>query len=97
MAVGYALQRAEIDARAGEITRHFQKAFDDVAVMQGFLTRTVDADLIALGYTANDVALLKTAFADLTQLGRIFLGAEPLPAVKDFRTFVGQLWGVGAF
>ena len=97
MAVGYALSKGEIDARAGEISRMFQKAFDDVAVMKGFLDRTVDADLVAIGYTADDVALLKTAFSDLTQLGRIFIGGEALAAPKDFRTFVARLWGVGSF
>jgi hypothetical protein len=53
--------------------------------------------LIALGFTADEVATLKTAFTDLSQLGRIWAGAEALAAPKDFRTFVRRLWGVGAF
>jgi hypothetical protein len=40
---------------------------------------------------------LKTAFADLTQLGTIWTGQAALPTAKDFRTFVRRLWGVGAF
>lgn len=97
MPVGYQPSKAEIDGRAGEISRQFQSAFDDVVVLQGFLNRTPDADLVQLGYTIEDVALLKTAFLDLAQLGRIFAGAEALPEAKDFRTFVARLWGVGAF
>ena len=97
MPVGYAPTKAEIDARAGEIARVFQKSFDDVATMSGYLSRTVDQDLIALGYSTDEVATLKTAFADLAQLGLIWVGAETLDAPKDFRTFVARLWGVGSF
>jgi hypothetical protein len=97
MSVGLAVTKSEIDARAGEISSAFQRAFDDVVVLKGFLDATVDADLIALGYTANEVAVLKTAWADLAQLGTLWTGAAALPAAKDFRVFARQLWGVGAF
>jgi hypothetical protein len=68
-----------------------------VVTMQGFLLATPDPELLELGYTADEVASLKTAFADLQQLGEIWTGAEALAAPKDFRTFVSRLWGVGAF
>lgn len=97
MPVGYAPTKAEIDARAGEIARAFQTAFDNVATMSGYLSRTVDQDLIALGYSADEVATLKTAFGDLAQLARMWIGQDALDAPKDFRTFVARLWGVGAF
>lgn len=97
MTVGLAVTKSEIDARAGEIARRFQQSFEDVVTLQMFLTATVNADLVAMGFTDQEVAVLKTAFADLEQLGRIWTGSEPLPAAKDFRTFVRQLWGVGAF
>ena len=97
MAVGLAVTKQELDSRAGDISRQFQASFEDVVTMQNYLTATVDTDLVALGYTEGDVATLKTAFADLMQLGRIWTGAEALAAPKDFRTFVRRLWGVGAF
>jgi hypothetical protein len=97
MSVGLAVTKQELDTRAGDISRQFQRSFDDVLVLQGFLLATPDADLIALGYTADEVASLKTAFADLEQLARIWTGSDALPAAKDFRTFVRRLWGVGAF
>lgn len=97
MAVGLAVTKQEIDARAGDTARTFQKAFDDVITMSGFLDRTPNADLIALGYTDGDVAVLKTAFADLAQLGKIWTGTEALPTAKDFRAFVSRIWGVGSF
>lgn len=97
MAVGLAVTKAELDSRAGDIARRFQQSFDDVATMQGFLDATPNADLVALGYTDQEVATLKTAWADLALLARVWVGAEALPSPKDFRTFVRQLWGVGSF
>ena len=97
MAVGLAVTKTEIDTRAGDIARGFQANFENVATMQTYLEATPNADLIALGYTDQEVATLKTAFADLSQLARIWSGLEALPAAKDFRTFVRQLWGIGAF
>jgi len=97
MSVGLPVTKDEIDRRSGDLARSFQKNFDDVITLQGYLAATVDADLIALGYTANEVAVLKTAFADLVELGTIWAGTAALPAPKDFRQFVRQLWGVGSF
>jgi len=97
MSVGLPVTKQEIDTRSGDLARSFQKNFDDVITLQGYLAATVDADLIALGYTANEVAILKTSLADLAQLGTIWTGAAALPDPKDFRTFVRQLWGVGSF
>lgn len=97
MAVGLTVTKNEIDARAGDLARAFQKNFEDVATLQGYLTSTPEADLVALGYTPEDVATLKTAIGDLAQLGQIWVGAVNLPDAKDFRVFVRRLWGVGAF
>ena len=97
MSVGLPVTKDEIDTRAGDLSRTFQRAFGDVVTMQSFLVATPNADLVALGYTDDEVASLKTAFADLQQLGEIWIGNEALAAPKDFRTFVSRLWGVGAF
>lgn len=97
MSVGLPVTKQEIDARSGDLARAFQDHFIDVNTLQSFLARTPDGDLIALGYTADEVASLKTAYTDLAQLSQIWIGAEALAAPKDFRTFVQRLWGVGAF
>jgi hypothetical protein len=97
MSVGLETTKAELDARAGDLARQFQRSFGDVVTLQEYLLATSDADLVALGYTTDEVASLKTAFTDLMQLANIWIGAEPLPAAKDFRVFVRRLWGIGAF
>jgi hypothetical protein len=97
MSVGLPVTKQEVDTRSGDTARAFQRAFDDVITMQSYLASTPDADLVELGYTESEVTTLKSAFADLTQLGTIWTGTAALPAPKDFRTFVRQIWGVGAF
>ena len=97
MSVGLAVTKQEIDARAGDLGRTFQKAFEDVGTLKGYLDATPNPDLVALGYTDQEVATLKTAVTDLGELATIWLGQAALPAPKDFRTFVRQLWGVGSF
>jgi hypothetical protein len=97
MSVGLPVTKAEIDSRAGDLARAFQDHFADVVTMQAFLTKTPNADLETMGYTPDEVATLKTAFTDLTQLGQIWTGSAALAAAKDFRIFVSRLWGVGAF
>jgi hypothetical protein len=97
MSVGLPATKNEIDTRAGDLARSFQKSFDDVVTLKGYLDRTTDPELEALGYDANDIATLKTAIGDLAQLGTIWTGQAALAAPKDFRTFVSRLWGVGSF
>ena len=97
MSVGLPVTKDEIDSRAGDIARNFQRLFGDVVTMQQYLLATPNPDLVALGYDDQDVAVLKTAFTDLMQLAEIWVGTAALPEPKDFRAFVQQLWGVGAF
>jgi hypothetical protein len=97
MSVGLPVTKDEIDMRAGDLARSFQRTFGDVVTMQQFLLATPTETLVALGYSDQEVATLKTAFTDLTELANIWIGATALPAAKDFRAFVKQLWGVGSF
>lgn len=97
MPVGLPVTKDEIDKRGGDIARAFQRNFEDVLTMQTYLEGAPNQDLEALGYSGQEVAVLKTAFADLAQFARIWVGSEALASPKDFRTFVRQLWGIGAF
>lgn len=97
MPVGLPVTKTEVDQRSGDTARAFQRVFEDAATMQLYLEGTPDSDLVALGYTASEVTVLKSAFNDLALLGRIWTGQENLATAKDFRTFLRQLWGVGAF
>lgn len=97
MSVGLPVTKEEIDIRSGDLARAFQKNFQQVQTLKAYLDATPDEDLITLGYTPNEVAVLKTAVADLAELTNIAKGLATLTTAKDFTTFVSQLWGVGAF
>lgn len=99
MSVGLPVTKSELDTRAGDVARAFQRSFRDVVTLKAYLDATPDADLMALepGYTQGEVTTLKTAINELAQLGTIWTGDVDLPAAHDFRTFVQRLWGVGAF
>lgn len=96
MSVGIQVTKGEIDSRVGQMARDFQKLFRDLPILKTFLDATPDNDLVALGYTAGEVATIKTAVNDLDQLRTIWLGTSNLTNAKDFTTFVRRLWGVGA-
>lgn len=96
MSVGIQITKGEVDTRMGEVARSFQDVFADATILKTFLDSHVDADLVALGYTAGEVAILKSAIADIAQLYAIYSGTAALAAPKDFTIFLRQLWGVGA-
>jgi sulfur carrier protein ThiS len=98
MSVGLAVTKNEIDARSGDIARAFQRLAGDTTTLKGYLDATTEEVLVELGYTTNEVAVLKTSITDLEQLlVKIGYGQEPLAVSKDFTVFLRQLWGVGAY
>lgn len=96
MSIGIVTTKGEIDSRMGQLARDYQKVFLDLSVLKTYFDATADPTLVALGYTAGEVAILKSAIADLNQLYDISRGAATLGVAKDFNAFVRQLWGVGA-
>jgi hypothetical protein len=96
MSIGITVGKSEIDSRMGQLARDYQKVFRDLAILKSYFDATADPTLVALGYTAGEVAILKSAIADLNQLYDISRGAVNLAVIKDFNAFVRQLWGVGA-
>jgi len=97
MSVGLAVTKNEIDSRAGDIARGFQRHFKDVITIKAYLDATPDADLITMGYTQTEVTNLKTAVNEMNQLQTIFNGAANLAVAKDFKVFISRIWGLGAF
>lgn len=96
MPAGLTVTKAALDQAMGEIAQNVNIAMENVRQMQEWLGQQVDADLEAnYGYSAADVANMKSAFADLDQLRRIYEGGQALPAAKDFRSFAKLLWGLG--
>lgn len=89
------LTKQTIDATLGVAAQELNIAFLHVESAAAFLAPAQDADLEALGYTAEDVANLRSAMGDLDRLRRVYEGAEAVEPAYDFRTFAKQLYGTG--
>src|SRR5262245_51418796 len=87
------LTKATIDVTIGEACQALNIAFINVGNAAAFLAPAQDADLVALGYTPEDVATLRSAVADLEQLRTVYLGEAAVSPAKDFTTFAQRLWG----
>lgn len=95
MSIGLEVKKSRLDEIMGNIARNFQLNFNDVATIKEWLDATPDVDIEAMGYTNNEVATIKTAFADLYQLRSIWRGETTLTDTKNFQNFVRRLWGAG--
>jgi hypothetical protein len=94
--VGITLTKQSIDATSGSVAVAVDTALTRVRQFKYFLDGTVDADLVALGYTAAEVATLRSAYTDLDQLATVYQGGALLAVAKDFRVFARRLMGMGA-
>lgn len=95
MAIGIIPNKQDVDYMAGGICRDINAAMGRVRDFKAWLDGKPDQDLEALGYTPGEVAVLKSAFADMEQFRALYSGTEALAAVKDFRAFAKQLYGFG--
>ena len=94
MTVGYPTSRSDIDSRAGGIALDLRNAMFNIRNFKLWLDTQVDADLTALGYTAGDIANLRSAFVDLVKLAGVYDGTQTQATLYDFRTFAKLLTGV---
>jgi|SRR5262252_9216310 len=94
MSAGLTYNKNQVDNSAGSIARDMLSVFNRAHEFQLWLVSTPDADLTALGYSAQDIANIKTAYNDAEQLYQIYIGQGTLPNAKDFRTFMQRLWGL---
>lgn len=94
MAVGITVTKAEVDNESGSAARDLHLAMRRAADFKAWLDGQGDPDLTALGYSAGDIANLRSAFGDALQIADIWRGAATLGAAKDFRTFLKRLAGL---
>lgn len=89
------VNKGTIDFMLGNVAQKLNLVMEEVDNFKFFIDTTVDADLITLGYTQDEVTLLRTCAADMDELQNIYTGAAALAAAKDFRTFLRRVWGTG--
>ena len=94
MAVGFATTKQDVDGKSGSLSRMIASwATDTIAFQEGFMEGATEQALTDLGYTTDDVALLKSAMSDLYKLAKVFRGEQDQTPAYDFRTFSGRLTG----
>jgi hypothetical protein len=95
MAAGYTALTTtdQIHQLTGRLAKRFREDFAEAARLKAF----DDAiDLTTLPGTTMDsgsAAIIGSALTDLDQLRTIYEGTATLGSVKDFRTFLDDLWG----
>jgi hypothetical protein len=94
MSVGYSVDKFQIDSNAGALAREIEIWQSKVLDFKQYLDGAPNEDLETLGYTAEDVALLKSSFNDLALLADLYLGNATLDPARDLGVFARRLAGL---
>lgn len=98
MAIGRTITREELNNVAGAIGTSLWAVMDNIAKAQAVINDYTEAQLVSnFGFTAQDAADLKTAYADMGQLVDIFKGSAALAVAKNFRPSTRKLLGTGLY
>lgn len=94
MSVGFVTDKGTIDRQIGSISGNLFLWARQATDLQTYLAAIPDTDLETLGYTPEDVALLKSAANDMGKLAQVFRGEVDQTPAYDFRTFTGRVAGL---
>lgn len=94
MSVGTAVVKVDVDYKAAQLALTLRTNFDAIRNFKIWLDTKVDNDLTTLGYSAGEVATLRSAVADMDELRRVYEGLATVAVAKDFRAFAKLLTGV---
>lgn len=94
MSVGYAVGKADVDARIGALALGLRTDFDSIKNFKIWLDAQTDPMLTNMGYVSGEIATLRSATADLAKLAAIYEGTQTQSPVYDFRSFAKLLTGV---
>jgi hypothetical protein len=94
MSVGFPQDKSHIDSKAGALVFNLRNVLTDIQRFKTYLDATPDVTLQGFGYSAGEVATLKSAFADLDKLRQIANAGATQSTALDFFTFAKQLLGV---
>jgi hypothetical protein len=94
--VGIPVDKFAVDSAAGNLARAIEQWYPGVQKMQQYLLAAPEADLEAppFNYSPENIAVLKSAFNDLSLLVEIYLGTATLDTARDLGTFSRRLAGL---
>ena len=98
MAVGLPANKWDIDNRAGNVVRALRDALRDVEAFNVYLDTMDDVELGdvetgGVGYSTDDITLLRASFVDLTKLSRIAHAQDTQADPNNFFWNAGKLTG----
>lgn len=91
---GFSTDKNAVDARIGSLVLQLRDSLDGIERVKVWLDGKTTQDLVDLGYSEGDVAVIKSAFTDLSNLAGIAEGRGTQVEVSDFFFWARQLVGV---
>lgn len=95
MPAGREVTKGQLDDALGTALVELNLSIRRLREIKEFVDGKTDQELVDLGYSAPEVAAVKSALADMGQLAQIYAGNANLTNAKDFRNFARRLWGLG--
>jgi hypothetical protein len=88
MSLGITIKKADIDAILGGTARSLLDSIYNAIKVRRQMEAIPDAVLLTIGYTSDDVVLLRNICADMRDAGDLFAGmaAAGAPGLKDVQT-----------
>ena len=93
MAIGFSTDKAAMDNRAASIAKSVRDSLVDASRMKAWLDTQTEAELVARGWTAAEVAVIKSAFTDLDNLHKVTTGQATQATANDFLFWASKLLG----
>lgn len=84
MSVGYPLNKQVIDSRVGYLTKTLDDTLDGFATLKTTLDRLQDSDLTGMGYTADDITVLRGIAAAMAKLRQVAHGQDTQSPASDY-------------
>jgi hypothetical protein len=94
MSVGFSVDKATLDQRAGSLAWQIRETLRQCSGLKEWLDGKTDQDLVLLGYSPDEAAVIKSAFTDLDKLARIANGLVNQDEPNDFLFWADRLTGV---
>lgn len=94
MSLGYPATKTDLDNRAGQLAIQLRDTFTAIRRFKAYLDTQTDPNLTGLGYSAGEVATLRSSYVDLDKLATVYGGTVTQGTTYDFQTFAKLLCGV---
>lgn len=91
---GFSTDKATVDAVAGQVVVTLRDNLARAVRIKAWLDARTDADLMAQGWTSDEVAVLKSAFTDLAKLAQVADGQAVQAQASDFFFWADRLTGI---